>query len=763
MPRKKMFVMHPLIKGDKIKLRKYQELVVSRAIDANTLVVLPTGLGKTIIAAMVSAHRLYKIPNSKVLFLAPTKPLVVQHQKKFSEILNINIPEDSVLTGIIPVKERRKIFDKNRIIFATPQTIENDIARGLNLKNVSLIIFDEGHRAVGNYSYVFIAREYVKKAKEPLILGLTASPSSNNETVKEICNNLFIQRIEAKTDYDKDVKPYIQKVKTEWIRVELPEEFKKVKILIEELLREKLKELKVYGYLKSAELKRINKRTLLKIQAEIRNEISQGLESFEQASIVASAIKINHALELVETQGISSLDSYLERLKKQRSKAIKTLFADDRMKKLERIVHELNVLKIDHPKLDELVKIIKENKDKKIIIFTQYRDSVEKIIEKLNEHDLLAREFIGQASRGDKKGMTQKEQINVLENFKEGKYDALVATSVAEEGLDIPKVDLVIFYEPIPSEIRAIQRRGRTGRTEAGKVIILMAKNTRDEGYYWASYHKEKKMGKIVREMREKFEGSLGQKSLLEYRNGDIIDSSFPPEEHEDEKTEKAIKIYVDSREKNSKILEILRETANVEIKQLEVGDFIVSEKVGVERKRVEDFLQSIIDKRLFNQAEELSRNFEIPILIIEGYSSDLYSLRDIHANAIRGAIISLALDFGIFIIPTRNEEDTGNFLCMIARREQLPEFREIPLRGERKPLTLEEKQRYIIESLPNVSAVLAKRLLEKFRTIRGVINASKKELMQVEGIGEGKAKQIKDVVRAIYGGKRGEEGMSNK
>lgn len=729
-----MFVTHPLVKPKSIKLRKYQELVVSRAIGGNTLVVLPTGLGKTIIAAMVAAHRLHEFPHSKVLFLAPTKPLAVQHQKKFSEILKLGA--GALLTGQVKVSEREELWRKNKVIFATPQTIENGLMRNLSLEDVSLIVFDEGHRAVGNYSYVFIAKEYMKESKNPLVLTLTASPSSDKETIKEISENLFIEQIEARTDHDRDVKPYVKKVNLRWIRVELPEEFKRVKLLVEEIFKDHLKELKKLGYLRTFDLRKVNKRTLLELQSQIRREISQGQESFQSASLVAGAIKLNHALELLETQGMAPLHSYLKKLSQQRAKAVKRLFLDERVKRLVKMVHDLSVLGIDHPKLEEVAKIVEENKNQKIIIFTQYRDSVEKIIEKLNDHDLLAHEFIGQARKEDKKGMSQKEQIKVLEKFKEGKYDALVSTAVGEEGLDIPKVDLVVFYEPVPSDIRSIQRRGRTGRTSAGKVIILMAKDTRDEGYYWASYHKEKKMRKLVEEMSDDFEG-VGQQSLVNYNAGD--------KNHN-------IKIFVDIRERNSKILEILREKAKVDFRRLEVGDFILSNSVGVERKSVSDFLNSIVDKRLFTQAKELARNFPVAMMIIEG-EEDLYSLRDIHPNAIRGALASLALDFGIFIIPTRDAEDTGNLLYAIAKREQDPELKDVALRGEKKPLNLEEKQRYLVESLPNVSAVLARRLLKKFKSVKEVINAPRKKLTEIEGIGKIKSKEIKKVINSKYKG----------
>ena len=750
-----MHVNHPLIKPGTLALRSYQETVFSRAVDGNTLVVLPTGLGKTVIAAMLAAHRLYNFPDSKVLFLAPTRPLAVQHNKTFASMLNAGTT--TTLTGMDAVEDRKKLWAESRIIFATPQTIENDVMRGLDLSDVSLIIFDECHRCVGDYSYVFIADEYVKKAKNPLILGLTASPSSDKETVKEICANLSIDRVEARTEKDGDVAPYIKETEVSWIKVDLPSEFKKIRSLIEDLLRQDLRLLKDRGFLESADLGKVNKRMLLEMQAGIRKEITSGGDAFAASSLAASALKVNHALELVETQGVSALDSYLERLEKQKSKAIRRLFADERMMELRKTVHDLRVLGVDHPKLDELVKLVKKHEKERVMIFTQYRDSVDKIIERLNVNDILAHEFIGQARKGDKKGMSQKEQIRVLDDFRSGKHNVLVATSVAEEGLDIPAVDLVVFYEPIPSEIRSIQRRGRTGRSASGKVVVLMARQTRDEAYYWASFHKEKKMRGVVKQMQGGFKDGLsrdkeepdtdkGQASLVDY---DDLEDDGEGAGNAGENQEQPIKVYVDARERCIDVLKILREKAQVEVRTLEVGDYILSDRVGVERKTVEDFLVSLLDKRLFTQAGDLSRTFKVPILIIEG-QGDLYSLRGINPNAVRGAIASLAIDYGICVIHSRNEEDTAGFLYLMAKREQ-EEGREASVRGERKPLLLGEQQRFIVESLPNVSAVLAKRLLERFGSVDAVMNASKKQLMDVEGIGEGKAEEIVKVVRNRY------------
>ena len=194
-----MFLTHPLIKPDTVELRKYQEAIIATSANKNTIVVLPTGLGKTLIVVIVAAHRLDKFNDSKVLFLAPTKPLAVQHAETFRQILNLKDEEICVFTSATPTNKRNDLWEKSRVILATPQTIDNEIMKNLDLSNVSFLVFDEAHRAVGNYAYGFIAGEYMKKAKHPLIMGLSASPSSDIEKISEISKNLFIQSVEIST------------------------------------------------------------------------------------------------------------------------------------------------------------------------------------------------------------------------------------------------------------------------------------------------------------------------------------------------------------------------------------------------------------------------------------------------------------------------------------------------------------------------------------------------------------------------------------
>ncbi len=745
-----MFIAHPLIKPNTVELRKYQESIIATSVNKNTLVVLPTGLGKTLIAIIVSAYRLSRFNNSKVLFLTPTKPLAVQHANSFRKILNLKDEEISVFTSATSVKKRNVLWENSKVIVATPQTIENEIMRGLHLEDVSFVVFDEAHRAVGNYAYCFIAREYMKKAKNPLIMGLSASPSSEIEKISEISKNLFIENVEIRTENDPDVKEYVMNVDEEWVKVELPENFKTIRNEIVDLLKSYIKNLKGMNYINTINLDSINKKDLLSIQERIREDILKGTGNFEAASLIAKIIKIHYALELIETQGIFALLKYIERLRLNKGKGVKEMFSDIRMMKIYNDVKNLFNLKVDHPKIDALLKVLKENltEDKKILIFTQYRDTSEKIYEVLKSNNIKCEKFIGQAKKGSNKGMSQKEQVEILERFRNNEFNVLIATSVAEEGLDIPKVDIVIFYEPIPSCIRTIQRKGRTGRLYEGKVIILMTKGTRDEGYYWSAISKERKMKKCLKkiqifgnnEIKMDTQKKTGQQNILLYINN---------EKDETKEDEKKVKIYIDTRERNTEIFKILNEKADVEVRQLEVGDYIVSDRVCIERKTASDFLGSIIDKRLLEQAENLKRNFEISIIIVEGELN--FASRNIHPNAIRGAIASVLTDFKISIIHTKDEKDTAEMIFAIAKREQIEKNRPYALIGEKKSYTLTEKQLLVIESFPNVSAVIADRLLAHFKTIKNIVSANVKQLMKVEGIGQKRAEEIFTITHTEY------------
>ena len=511
-----MFVEHQWINPNSIEDREYQKNIVRTAVSGNTLCVLPTGLGKTSIAALVAADCLQKEMNKKILFLAPTKPLANQHKNTFERFMKLGL-ELKTITGDYKPENRSSEYEKADIIFATPQTIRNDLKKGiLSLKDFSLLIFDEAHRAVGDYAYPYIAKVYGYHCKSPLILALTASPGGYLQKINEVRERLFIKNVEIRTRDDADVKPYVQKVEKEFIEVELPIPLKSIKEYLEKAKNERMSKLASWKIIRTNVLP---KSVLLKLQQELARK-KTGI-SYAAMSKLAELIKIDHALLLLETQCLYSLKSYFDKMnedaKAEKTKAVIRLMNDENVRNAIRLADELIAEGTEHPKMEKLSEIInnelKADKMAQIIIFTQYRDTITKIMDELKEiNHAAAAEFIGQAKKKGK-GLSQKEQMHILNEFRLGFYNILVASSIGEEGLDVAETDIVIFYEPVPSAVRRVQRSGRTGRTQQGKVIMLITKGTRDEAYHWSGHHKEQKMNKILYGMQKQRELKEFEKS----------------------------------------------------------------------------------------------------------------------------------------------------------------------------------------------------------------------------------------------------------
>jgi len=710
-----MFFKHPLLKEEKVEYREYQDVIAQRILErGNTLVVLPTGLGKTIIELLVSVAILEN-NECKVLILAPTKPLVNQHYEVFKALSKIK--ELGVLTG--EVRNRREILEKSRVLFATPQTIESMLFKGeIDLKKFCLIIFDEAHRAVGDYAYVFIAERFAKVKPDGLIIGLTASPGGSREKIQEIMQNLFIKNVEVKTEKDEDVKKYIPGKKEEWIYVEFPSDLKELLDIVKDI------EDDLFLKLKEAGIKARTKGELLELQRKLIKDAEKNPSLYRLIPIVSALVKWNHAIELLETQGVKQFREYLEKIRRDKSKGAKKLLSDERFFKAE-VLAEKNIGK-EHPKLKKLVEILK-NEGKKAIVFTHYRTTASLIEKKLNEEGIKAIRFVGQSSREGDKGLNQKEQRELIERFKLGEFDVFVATSVGEEGIDLPSVDLVVFYEPIPSEIRKIQRAGRTGRKSFGKVIYLITKGTRDEAFFWVSKHKEKMMKNTLRELSS-VDAKI-QKTLSEFVTVGKPDKPI---------------VFVDYREEKSGLVEKLKEMGlTVKEITLPVGDYLISDRIAIERKTASDFINSIIDGRLFQQATKLLENFSRPLIIIEG---DDFSSRKVHPNAIKGAILSMAVDYGIPVLTTKDSTETAELIALLAKREEKA-GRFARLRGEKKPMTDKEYQVYLVEGLPGVGPELARKLLARFGNVENVFTAGEKELKMVEKLGEKKAKEIRRIL----------------
>ena len=530
------------LKENKISYRQYQDNIAQKCKKRNSLVVLPTGLGKTIVGILLIAERLKQYDNEgKILILAPTRPLVSQHLASCKNFLDIEQEKINSLTGRITPEKRIVLFKQSKVLISTPQVIKNDTMRGrYNLDTVIMLIFDEAHRTSGKYAYNYLSSEYMEKCNDPLILGLTASPGKDYENIQTLCDNLYVENIIFKTYEDKDVKDYVYDIDLFLERVDLPIKTLELSQVLEDLFnnflrffieRDLINPCKKYyskmDFLRIAQDLNFSLRygDLLNDEGfseEVSNELNftepkiidlvrnKNLNIHAIFSYCSSCISLLHAKDLLETQEIRVFNSYVERLHaeaEQDNMSAKRIINSEHFQLVNSIIREEQLSEKYHPKIERTLRIIKEEitefQNEKILIFTQYREMaelLENIINREISQEIVAQKFIGQSSKPDERGFTQKEQIAILEDFRKNKINILTATSVAEEGLDIPNVDAIVFYEPVASEIRHIQRRGRTGRNSSGRCYILMAKDTKDIPYFKVACRKEENMNHLLLE-----------------------------------------------------------------------------------------------------------------------------------------------------------------------------------------------------------------------------------------------------------------------
>ena len=460
------------IKKDSIEKRDYQVNLANQAIQENCIVVLPTGLGKTAIALQVISEFLSQ--GKGVLFLAPTRVLVNQHYDFLKQ--NLTIEDIGLITGEDTIQKRTKLWG-NSVICATPEITKNDLDRQIvSPDQFGLVIFDEVHRTVGDYAYSGIA-ERVSHSKTR-ILGMTATLPSEKEKATEILTRLNITSVAERTEDSSDVKPYIQETNTEWVSVELPPDMKAIQTLLKLALDERYDTMKKYGL-------QLNGQQSLSALLRVRQFVLR--QNKRCAKPLFTAIRIHYALNMFEAHGITPFLKFCDRTSKKKGVGVKELFEVD--PNFTRAIHLAKVAQskgLEHPKIQKLEEILKKTSGK-VLIFSSFRDSVDVIYNKLTEIGYPSGILIGKAGET---GLKQKKQIETVQKFRDGEFNILIATRVGEEGLDISEVNQVIFYDNIPSSIRFIQRRGRTGRKDTGKLIVLMAKDTIDERYYWIGKRK---------------------------------------------------------------------------------------------------------------------------------------------------------------------------------------------------------------------------------------------------------------------------------
>ena len=885
------YVEHPILEPGVIEDRPYQTALVEEALSEHTLVSLPTGLGKTTVSLRVTAERLHHDAGAKSLMLAPTKPLVEQHATFYRKALAVPDDEVVVFTGETRPDDRAELWGSARVVIATPQVIENDlVGNRIALDDVVHCTFDECHRATGNYPYTYIAERYHADAVDPLVTGMSASPGGDEESILQVARNLGLRNVAVRTEDDSDLSAYTYDTDVEWVTVELPETVVEIRDALKEVIEDRLDTLAELGVTRKSDPD-LSQKDLNTIRKRLQRLIDDGESAgYEGMSVHAEVMKLRRAVELVETQSVDALRRYFERQRNAArssgaSKASQRFVSDPRVKRAMDLAEEFDDL---HPKFRRTRMLLAETLGieggERVIVFTESRDTAEVLTEFLGEHFAVER-FVGQGDRDGSAGMTQREQQEVLDSFRAGEFEVLVSTSVAEEGLDVPEVDLVLFFEPVPTAIRSVQRKGRTGRQTEGRVVVLMAEDTRDEAYFWISRRREQEMedelstlksveddleDRLTQEQapvagfaadedgsgtgesspaddatvddpdtateadvvadgsaaeteseQERAEGPSpatapedggtrksstavssdgnGQSGLTDFQasvesgptaedaddldaedagdmdtedagNPDGEDATDPETEDADDPDpegetpdavvatarpgEDAIEIVIDQRELDSAIARDLstRDGVETRLETLEVGDYVLSDRVAVERKSIEDFLSTLLDgdRSLFEQAGDLVQHYARPVLILEG-EGDLYAERNVHPNAIRGALASLAVDFGVSILWSRNEADTADLLETIATREQADEDREISVHGEKASKTLAEQQEYVVASIADIGPVTARSLLQALGSVEAVLTAPKEELLEVEGVGEVTADRIREVVGTEY------------
>jgi Fanconi anemia group M protein len=572
-------------------------------------------------------------------------------------------------------------------------------------------------------------------------------------------------------------------------------------------------------------------------------------------------MKLRRAVELVETQSVESVRRYFERQRNAArssgaSKASQRLVSEPKVRKAMREAESYDGI---HPKFSRTRILLAETLGigggERVIVFTESRDTAEALVDFLAE-SFHVRKFVGQSDTDGSEGMTQREQQETLDDFRAGEFEVLVSTSVAEEGLDVPEVDLVLFFEPVPTAIRSIQRKGRTGRQAEGRVVVLLAEDTRDEAFFWISRRREREMEDELRDLKgvaDELERELAETTLDAFEGdgeadgvggtdadadadadgegdgdgdagtraeagtdaedasggagtdaggatreaqaspaangGSARDSSLTdfassadeesavnaaadaagdegPEANADDGDdpsgtvatadsgdEDAVEVVVDQRELDSTIARDLstRDGVRTRLETLAVGDYVCSDRVVVERKTVSDFLDTLTggDRSLFGQARDMSRHYARPVVLIEG--DGLYEERNIHPGAIRGAIASLAVDFGVSVLHTRDETDTTELLATLASREQTERDRAVSVHGEKAAKTLDEQQEYVVGAIADVGPVTAQSLLAHFGSVEAVMTATEADLQDVRGVGAKTAQRIREVVGSDY------------
>jgi ATP-dependent DNA helicase MPH1 len=506
------------------KTRDYQFNITQAGLFHNLLVALPTGLGKTFIAATIMLNWFRWTQDSQIVFVAPTKPLVSQQVSACLDIAGIPRSASTMLTGGAAPGIRAEEWKAKRVFFMTPQTLMNDLKTGIaDPKRIVLLVVDEAHRATGAYAYVEVVKFLRRYNNSFRVLALTATPGSTVESVQEVIDGLDIARVEIRTENSIDIRDYVHDRNIEIEIFENSEEMIFCMDLMSATLKPLLEQLHTLNAYWGRDPMGLTAYGLTKARQQwMLSEAGRNAHMGVKAKINAIfnvLASLAHAIDLLKYHGIVPFYKHVshwksggEGKKSGGGKYEKQVTQHESFKKLIGHVEpwSKNPEFIGHPKLEYLKSVIlnhfmdrgegKETADgtsqpaTRVMIFVHFRDSAEEVTRVLKRYEPMIRPhvFNGQSSAKGSEGMDQKTQLKIIEQFKKGTYNTIVATSIGEEGLDIGEVDLIVCYDSSASPIRMLQRMGRTGRKRAGNITLLLMKGKEEDSYVKAKDNYEK-------------------------------------------------------------------------------------------------------------------------------------------------------------------------------------------------------------------------------------------------------------------------------
>ena len=492
-------------------IRDYQYNIVHTGLYNNLLVALPTGLGKTFIAATVMLNWFRWTKTAQIIFVAPTKPLVAQQMDACYNVVGIPRSQTTMLTGETPTDIRDEEWAEKRVFFMTPQTLINDLKHGrADPKKIVLVVVDEAHKATGAYAYVEVVKFMRRFTSSFRVLALTATPGASVEAVQKVIDGLDIARVEIRTEESLDIRCFVHSKEIQLEVFDYSDELQTCLDLFKAAVNPLLTKLRSQGAYWGQDATLMTQYGMrMAQQAWNKSDAAKSMGNAKWGinNTFMPLITLAHNLELLKYHGIgpfySKMKEFEEGAEGQRNGPKGVTESEPYRKMMNYMRTWVNNPDFEgHPKLTYLKQVVLNHfmdaseghrsdgrgpAETRIMIFAHYRSSAEEVVRVLKRHEMIRPcIFVGQTSTKGSEGMNQKAQSETIAKFKTGTFNTLVATSIGEEGLDIGEVDLIVCYDCSKSPIRMLQRMGRTGRKRAGNISVLLMRGKEENDYYKA-------------------------------------------------------------------------------------------------------------------------------------------------------------------------------------------------------------------------------------------------------------------------------------